>query len=79
MGLFKTPDHLKFKGFFLKIFFICIFPTRKEYVHMFNIKEGKEKETKNQESHQRLFLRILRGNISDITLGNKPDQKQTNL
>ena len=46
---------------------------------MFNSKEGKEKETKNQESHQRLFLRILRENISDITLGNKPDQKQTNL
>ena len=33
---------------------------------MFNIKEGKEKETKNQESHQRLFLRILRENISDV-------------
>ena len=32
---------------------------------MFNIKEGKEKETKNQES-QRLFLRILRENISDV-------------
>lgn len=47
---------------------------------MFNIKEGKEKETKNQESHQRLFLRILRENISDVNwLGNKPDQKQTNL
>ena len=33
---------------------------------MFNIKEGKEKETKNQESHQRLFLRIVRENISDV-------------
>ena len=33
---------------------------------MFNIKEGKEKETENQESHQRLFLRILRENISDV-------------
>ena len=75
MGLFKTPDHVKFKGFFFLNIFHFYFP-----VHMFNIKESKENQ-KSRKPPTTVFAYRGRKHFRCqlAALGNKPDQKQTNL